>query len=70
MTAHMKNGPSDRRGSDTSRLERLEREMRENLKKRKARARAQAKSDVADAQELLLPDSNGARGQSRSGSDD
>ncbi|MEO1281526.1 MAG: hypothetical protein AAFR75_11125 [Pseudomonadota bacterium] len=42
---------------ERQRLDRLEREMRENLKKRKALARAKAKQDVGDAKRLL--DENG-----------
>ncbi|MEO1207731.1 MAG: hypothetical protein AAFV45_15505 [Pseudomonadota bacterium] len=39
--------------AERQRRDRLEREMRENLKKRKALARAKARKDVGDAQKLL-----------------
>lgn len=39
--------------AERQRLERLERQMRENLKKRKALAKRKARVDVADANALL-----------------
>lgn len=57
--------PKATRPNDQKRQERLEREMRDNLLKRKARAKAKAQNDVDDANSLLDPEPENGNGKTQ-----